>query len=230
MKKIMIVGDIHAEFGWLNILINKKQPDIIIACGDFGYWPKYNKTGKLLGFDTDDIKPQKTKIYWCDGNHEHHDLLDNLVKDKAEPIEIKENVFFCPRGTILDINGENFLFMGGADSIDKHFRKQGIDWFPQEVIKQNDVYKIPSNVKIDVVISHTCPTMLLHEMVKYNPAKWKDCSNDALQYVYDEYKPKKWFFGHWHVNKKIIINGTIEFQCLNMSYSNGSWVWYNKGD
>jgi len=32
--KIMIVGDVHGEFGTLNTLINRRKPDMIIACGD----------------------------------------------------------------------------------------------------------------------------------------------------------------------------------------------------
>jgi len=40
MSKILITGDIHNDFGELNELINKKRPDLVICCGDFGYWPK----------------------------------------------------------------------------------------------------------------------------------------------------------------------------------------------
>jgi len=128
---MIITGDIHADFTQFNTFINKKKPETIICCGDFGYWPIYNDN--KYKNDVDLLKPQNTKIYWCDGNHEQHDLLDELVvKNGRQPIEVAENVFYVPRGCILTFNGKNFLFMGGADSIDKQYRKIKIDWFPQE--------------------------------------------------------------------------------------------------
>ena len=38
-KKILILGDIHGKFAYLNDIISKKRPKITICCGDFGYWP-----------------------------------------------------------------------------------------------------------------------------------------------------------------------------------------------
>jgi Icc-related predicted phosphoesterase len=34
--KTLILGDVHAEFGKLNEIINRKNPDLVICCGDFG--------------------------------------------------------------------------------------------------------------------------------------------------------------------------------------------------
>ena len=68
-----------------NNLINKKKPDIILVCGDFGWWPKF--------YPIDKLKPQDTKIYWCPGNHEDWwDLRDNWDKKDA-PCEVKKNVY-----------------------------------------------------------------------------------------------------------------------------------------
>jgi predicted phosphodiesterase len=39
--KILITGDVHAQFGILNNLINKEKPELVICCGDFGFWPKF---------------------------------------------------------------------------------------------------------------------------------------------------------------------------------------------
>lgn len=38
MEKILIVGDIHGDWGKMNALMQQKQPDIAIQCGDFGHW------------------------------------------------------------------------------------------------------------------------------------------------------------------------------------------------
>ena len=39
--KILIVGDVHGEWGKLSKLINRHRPDMVLSCGDFGYWPKW---------------------------------------------------------------------------------------------------------------------------------------------------------------------------------------------
>ena len=39
--KVIVIGDVHGEFNKLNAFLNKpKNIDIILQCGDFGYWPK----------------------------------------------------------------------------------------------------------------------------------------------------------------------------------------------
>jgi len=71
--KIIVTGDIHNQFDYLNALINKKRPDIVMCCGDFGYWPNMRATNEF-----DYIKPQGAKILWCDVNHENHWELEKM--------------------------------------------------------------------------------------------------------------------------------------------------------
>jgi Icc-related predicted phosphoesterase len=217
---IYIAGDIHGRFDLLNIWIRDNHPDILICCGDFGYWPR--DIGNLV----DQIVPGSTKIFFCDGNHEQHDLLDQLKKDQGlYPINVTTNTFFCPRGTIINFNGYNFLFFGGADSIDKNMRTIKFDWFPQEVISYTDVevfMEHNSDRNVDVVISHTCPNIILDDMLKYNGAKTNDPSCKALDFIYEHTKPKMWYFGHWHHYREIKKGDTL-FTGLNMIPHTG-WI------
>ena len=77
--KILVVGDLHNQFNDLNALINKKLPDIVICCGDFGYWPNWKGSQKLS-----EIKPQGAKIYWIDGNHDDHWSIRDRQTDELE--------------------------------------------------------------------------------------------------------------------------------------------------
>ena len=78
------------------------------------------------------------------------------------------------------------------------------------------------DVKVDILISHTCSLELLPEMLKLNPFKTKDPSNDALSEVWKQYKPNLWYFGHWHLNKKGMLENT-SWQCLGAPGFNTKW-------
>jgi len=203
--KILVTGDIHGRFAILNDLINRKKPELVICCGDFGYWPKIKSQEKLSN-----IKLGKAKLLWCDGNHEDHWSLRNRTTD-----ELEKNIFYMPRGSTYTLeDGRTILFMGGADSIDKDERIIGFDWFPDEVITYKDLLNLPK-CKVDIVISHTCPLEIVPEMARY---RWKqgEPSNKALSEIWNIYKPSLAFFGHWHRNAKGILE-TTEWFCLSQA-------------
>jgi Icc-related predicted phosphoesterase len=214
--KILITGDIHNEFGKLNELINKKKPDITICCGDFGYWPKVP-----WGTPLENIKTQGSKVLWCDGNHEDHWSLRDRKKDEMVP-----NVIYMPRGSCYKLpDGRNIMFFGGADSIDKNLRKVGVDWFPEEVATQKEVYDLP-DVKVDIMITHTCPECVERDMIPYNQEKLGDPTPKALQYLKEKYNPPLWYYGHWHIYKEIDHFGTHFTALGTCSYSHHRWwIW-----
>jgi len=215
-KNIIICGDVHAYWKELNKLVSRRKPDIILQCGDFGFWPNIPK------YDYKHIKNGDTKIYWCDGNHENHWELANLRGRDVS--EIHPNVFYMKRGSILTLpDGRNVLFIGGADSIDKEYRHIGYNWFPEEIILYKDIENLPY-INIDIVISHTCPTEVYNFLKKKYLVddKFRDPSQYALSYVLDKYKPSLWYFGHFHINMDITIKNT-KFTVLNYAGSGGKW-------
>jgi len=192
MTKVIVTGDIHNEFGRLNELINKKKPELVICCGDFGFWPKVS-----WGAPLENIKTQGAEILWCDGNHEDHWSLKERTTDELVP-----DVHYMPRGSTFTLNdGRTIMFMGGAHSIDKNLRRVGVDWFPEETIRQRDLNNLP-DVKVDIFITHTCPSQLLDVMIQYNSFKTEEPSNVALSHLWSLYKPDLWYFGHWHKYKE----------------------------
>lgn len=256
-KDTIIVGDTHGVWGPLNILINKKKPKIVLQVGDFGWWPKFHNTSMVYSGEYEEVsseivddpwdrvirrrtqkkwdqfglKPQSCKVYWCDGNHEDHwDLRDERNYMKA-PCETMPGVYYMKRGSTLTLPDDRVvLFMGGADSIDKKYRKVGFDWFPEEVINYRDIYELP-DVAVDIVISHTCPTEFQPAIMRVThwggngyEKKIKDPSAQALSAVLEKYKPDQWFFGHFHMflrGKHLNTN----WCCLNMARETGWWTY-----
>lgn len=208
---IYVIGDTHACWTGLNNLIKDKKPEIVLQTGDFGFWPRHQhiyKIGKLRARDT--------KIYFADGNHEDFSEL-NKLKVKEGPIQIKkDSVYWMPRGTTLTLpDGRVVLFMGGADSIDKDNRILGESWFPEELISTSDVNSLDENMKIDIVISHTCP-LEFKGFERFN-SPMVDPSRHALSYVLNTFKPDLWFFSHFHFFAEGYNNhNNCQWMCLNM--------------
>lgn len=42
--KIYVIGDVHGYWYYLNKFIKSESPDIILQCGDFGYYPNFHNT------------------------------------------------------------------------------------------------------------------------------------------------------------------------------------------
>lgn len=214
--KVLVTGDIHMEFGQLNEIISKKKPDIIICCGDFGYWPKVS-----WGAPLSNIKLQGAeKLLWCDGNHEDHWSLRDREKDELEP-----GIIYMPRGSTYTLeDGRTIMFMGGAHSIDQHHRQVGVSWFPEEVITQKDLYDLP-NVEVDIFITHTCPAELVVGLLKFYPEKGFEPSNYALSELQKRYEPDLWFFGHWHRYNEGTLFDTKWYALSAPGFGDKWWMW-----
>jgi Icc-related predicted phosphoesterase len=231
-NKILIVGDLHAEWYRLNSLAAKHRPEIILQVGDLGWWPReHGKTGVTdmrHKFNQYTLKTAGAKLYFCPGNHE--DWWDLLKY--TEPTELFSNVIYMPRGSTLTLpDGRVILFMGGGVSIDKQERVLGYDWFPEETISYADFEKVPEGIHVDIVVSHTCPGYFKTELdignwkAKDNwwSAKYRDPSCDALSQLLERFNPSLWFFGHFHKYRTAMYRNT-RWYCLNKVAEAGWWM------
>lgn len=232
----IVTGDVHGEFAAINELINKKHPQIIISCGDIALFWGRTKTTPHWKDNIHNIKTQGCKWIWFPGNHENWDIIDKYDRGVIHQLEGhmgRTNVFLASFGSVMDIPGlGRCLFVGGADSIDKQWRIPGQSWWNQEVITREDMEYFFDNHpgKVDVVFSHTCPNYfeLGNEFdEKYLDMKMRDPSKEALNIIFDECRPKRWYFGHYHK----YIKGQYKdckWTMLNMAVRTGWWEWLNK--
>lgn len=207
---IIIAGDLHGDFAFLNQVLNSHSKiSMVLQCGDFGWWPRFHgKTyldgrGKIQRFDNYCLKNKDVKVFWCPGNHEDWESLKDL-----DISEVMPNVWYMSKGSVMDLpDGRKVLFMGGGYSIDREHRVErsgAFGWFWEETISQKDIEELPDE-NIDIVISHTAPNEF--KIPDYHMEYAHDPSRDALSYVLEKYKPKRWYFGHMHSFNKGEING-----------------------
>jgi len=254
-RDVLILGDIHNTWRKTNFLIAKYKPTTVLQCGDFGWWPRFHKTThlshgtyrldhmtgikKAAPFNQYGVKTGDSKLHFCPGNHEDwEDLNSKADSFNPIPVELYKNVFYMPRCSTLKLpDGRNVLFMGGAMSTDKEWRRYRYDWYPEEVITQADIYNLPE-VEIDIVVSHTSPSWFKQELFEksddwkqsdsYWLEKFRDPSCLALDVVWEKYRPSLWFFGHYHIAKFGKYRDTNWF-ALNKETDTGWWTFLPKG-
>ena len=146
------------------------------------------------------LDPHKHKF--IRGNH------DNPNTCKTTPNWIKD-------GEIED----NILYVGGAFSIDRNSRVEGINWWSDEeltIVELNEIIDKAEIYQPKIIVSHDCPTRVAEILFGKKPLKTR--TQDALAAVFNVCQPKIWVFGHWHEDKDQIINN-CRFICLNeLSY------------
>jgi Icc-related predicted phosphoesterase len=183
--RILFIGDIHGNFRFLENMVSRipeKAVDYIIQVGDFGLWPQNVKQWKRL----------QHKIYFIDGNHEYFPLLPTPVN--PEPVEILGGLVYLPRGTIMKIGSCRIGFLGGAESVDRMYRTEGVDWFRQEAISYKDMMHFSDVGELDILVTHTPPATVVATRFQKDPLP----SAKAVEQVWLEVGRPLLICGHMH--------------------------------
>ena len=197
---LAFLGDIHGTIYSLEHALNKIKllhPEVtaLIQVGDFGWYKS-----RVEGFGR--INPH-IPVYWIDGNHEHFPLFKHL----DTVTEVAPNIFYVPRGTVLELDGRRIAFCGGAASVDKEYRiRGGLSWFEDELITAEDVAKFDGVENIDIFVTHTPPqcTVDAHfdpmDLVRYFglTLEWRDPSAKYVQDVWEKFGKPLLICGHMH--------------------------------
>jgi hypothetical protein len=217
--KVHITGYLHGHVDFAKILIRTDTiapDDILVILGDFGLSIASNPDWLMC------LRNQKFVTVFVDGNHENFPFLDSLptkVWNNGLVGIVADNIYHLRRGEIFLINGKSFLSFGGAESIDKHSRIEGVSWFPEEVPDSRDLNNLTDNLRqftftVDYVLTHTMPLSIekkFCEDLHNTPYENFLQVEKILDRLLDVIKFKKWFCGHWHPNKTLTYK---EFECL----------------
>jgi len=238
--KVCLSGDMHGNTASVRTHLHKAQEvkaDVLIQLGDFGYGWKWNWTMNRDEFTYKVSKAAQAyeiPVWWIDGNHENFDLLESVGAFGAdEPVEIEPMVFYVPRGVVLPVGDSNVLFVGGAHSVDKQYRKPHQSWWPQEEITQPEYYRATADglPKIDVVLTHDVANSGFlgalslaadqHESMEH--LEWKNdrqfpgakYNRITLEALWQHHLPERWFHGHYHAAYDIQVGPTHFYGLAN---------------
>ena len=204
---IYITGDTHADLNDILSRISKNNlspEDTLIVTGDFGFtWGGGEYEAAL-----DALERFAPTLAFIDGNHENFDKLYEYPEVEfcgGRAHKVRENIFHLMRGEVFEIEGRSFFCFGGAYSVDKAYRQAHISWWQQEQPSSEEYDHARQtleriNYKTDYVLTHTIPESFIHRL-GIVPDMHDAELTGYLEWLYRELDFKKWFAGHFHVNK-----------------------------
>lgn len=215
---IYLTGDVHGGLDIRNLRHYKfETSDYLIILGDFGFIWENNQ--KNFNYESYRLKVFLAMVgctvLFVDGNHENFERLNNFpVSEKfgGKVQKIDENCYHLLRGEVYEIEGKKFLAIGGAESHDKQYRKEGISWWAEESITEKDINNAIKNLErvnyeVDFVVSHCLPTcyrdkFFITENIPFSAYEEKQ-SCDLLEKLLKKFpEPPYWLSGHYHFDVK----------------------------
>lgn len=200
-QNILFVGDVHGNiprFQQIARTVAETRPQIVMFCGDFGWWPRLSWGKKFLQEVKQTVANSPTKFVFVDGNHEDH---HNLPHDNTELTEMLPNLWYLPRGTKIRVQNLTFLGVGGAVSIDQNRRLIGTSWFQEETSNWAQQNRVLDAGKADVVVAHDVPGAADIPMARRIPTDVEtpaDAHRAFLDAVLSTAQPELWLAGHYH--------------------------------
>lgn len=244
MKDVFLLGDIHCNFSVIAIWIKENQitNTIIVQVGDFGIGFANSQADVIQQLDNLLIETRNI-LYVIRGNHDNPSCFtgnSNVIvsiynrlgevdcTDLQHTIRNLKATHLLPDYTVLDINDEKWLFIGGAISIDRKARVLGTSYWMDEVFVYDEA-KVSSLTGIDRVVTHSSPDFC--PPVKLTPIVYSFAKHDNLlisellreRKLFSEMfatlqinnKLKGWYFGHFHQHSHI-YHGATEFIGLDI--------------
>lgn len=210
---LYITGDTHGNFkriGELCKVAGTTKEDILIILGDAGF-------NYYLGIQDLCNKAYVAKlpitVFCIRGNHEERPQNISTYKEKkfmGGKVYVEKdfpNILFAEDGEFYEIAGKSFLTIGGAYSVDKHYRLQmGYNWYKDEQLTKEEMKAIEQKVAnnnwdVDYVLTHTCPYNVrpTHMFLNSIDQNSVDTTMEQwLQRIANKLSFKHWYFGHYH--------------------------------
>lgn len=204
MSTIRFIGDVHGRYKGYIHLIKDGPPSIQV--GDMGIGFRYES-----GYREGEPVRNPPHYRMLQGGHRF------IRGNHDNPQACANHSQWIKDGHIEDA----MMFVGGAVSIDRDFRREGYSWWPDEELSEEVLNGLISKSIMDkpkIMVTHECPQEVAEVMEliagrgKLHPA-WPSRTRIAFQQMWSAYSPKLWIFGHWHKSFDKVLRGT-RFICL----------------
>lgn len=218
---VVLAGDWHGNTAWVcNYAIpvaaqalteRAASRRILIQLGDFGFSPATYQPD-MQALDSS-LAEHDMELWWIDGNHEEWPAIQELVRtgirteEPPEAVKLWDSsrITYLPRGTRWTWHGKTWLAVGGAVSVDRLLRKEGVSWFPDEEITEEDAERIIRGGPADVLLAHDVPLCWFPQGLSAPAAAWEPMlplaheHSRRLERIAFATGVTRVFHGHYHV-------------------------------
>ena len=206
-KGLCFIGDVHGDYFFIEDFCKHNNDFIICQVGDLGLGFEHIKTELArLNVINDICKANHNIFCGIRGNHDD-------PKRFAEFRNKFANVYFPEDYEVCKWLGKTIQFIGGAISIDRSARIDGVSYWRNEGV----VFDKNKCQKVDILVTHTAPShcfpQQFNEMV-YGWAKEDDsllseltAERSAMDELFKLCKPSYHVYGHFHSSWTEEING-----------------------
>lgn len=204
--RVALCGDWHGNIGWVRTLckaLPRLAPNIrtILQLGDWWMDP---------GADALLIEAGIERVYVTLGNHENYGEITPLLNaHPGHAVRVSDITWILPRPARLTIGGRSVLSLGGATSVDKAWRREGVSWWPDEDITDEQVRAAIADGNADLMLTHEgpdrTPVNAVRAVLSSNPMGFPDDaladslhSRRRVAKVWDLVHPSLLAHGHMH--------------------------------
>ena len=225
MFRLGVAGDWHGNRTWaLRCVRALADAGIgeIYHLGDFGIWPGPQGRNYLLDLDAA-LGSHAMTLFVTLGNHEDYDQIEELPAldlghEIGEVQWITDHIALLPRGHRWERNGWSFASLGGAPSVDRWSRREGLDWWPAEAITDHDLALVVAGGSADVLLAHDAPndalgTRGVASVLPSNPMGWPAHAlryategRDRMTAAFLAVEPRLFLHGHYHLKDEARID------------------------
>jgi len=212
--RVVVAGDWDGDRRWATKAfraLREAAPDVetILHVGDFypGARPLEGSSHWLDHIDELAWSHGIRRILVTLGNHEPWPTLAPLIAG-GKPAQVSVAVWVLPRPYRFTIAGREVLSLGGAASLDRERRVEGVTWFPEEAITEDHVEQAIAGGPADLMLTHESPepspvravAHLLRRRSRFSTAVLaaSQASRERVTRVWGAVRPELLIHGHMH--------------------------------
>ncbi len=228
---IYLTGDTHGSYRHIRAFAREHDAgpgDVLVCLGDTGF--------DYYGDERDAQVKDKAAIMGFTllcirGNHDRNPASlpsYHLIPWRGGEVYCDDrwpSILFARDGSVFDLDGRATVAIGGAYSVDKAYRlAKGYAWFPDEQLTADEQRAVEAALahrdwRVDTVLSHTCPASFVPQealLAGVDQSTVDTAMEDWLQTVEDRLDYRRWFCGHFHIEKqeanlRFVYHDILEF-------------------
>lgn len=207
-QRVAVCGDWHGNVGWAQTIarvLPYMAPDVttLLHLGDW-WMPPTEIDDVFVATDID-------RILVTLGNHEPWNQISPLLDERpGHAIRVSKLIWLLPRPARLTIGGRRVLSLGGAASVDRQSRIEGLTWWPEEAVTDDHVAAAIAGGPADLMLTHEgpagTPVRPVREILRTNPHRFPETALEAsaasrarITEVWNAVRPELLAHGHMHV-------------------------------